>query len=73
MVTAQDLIRLTYRVEVDWNNRTTTGQTLTDYDTLQTSVHNLRQNPEVLEVRVHTYETRTTLVETEVFGSLVGQ
>jgi len=62
-----------YRVEIVWKDRTPTGQTVHNRDIVDSSVEKLRRDPRVLEVRVHTYETRTERVREEVFPTLVGE
>lgn len=66
-----ETVRYSYFIEVLWKNRTSTNQILTEEDSLGSCVYKLQRNPEVLEIHVHTFETRTKLIKEEVFPSRV--
>jgi hypothetical protein len=68
-----DILRYSYRLEIHWKNKTISGQTIMDYDTVQACIRKFQLHPEVLEIRLHTYSTQTVLVREDVFSTLVGE
>jgi hypothetical protein len=68
-----DTLRYSYRLEILWKNKTSSGQTIMDYDTVQACIRKFQLHSEVLEIRLHTYETRTVLAREETFSGLRGE
>ena len=63
-----ETLRYAYRVNVGWKKGGTSGNTLTDLTTAQDTVERYRRDPEVTEVELLTFETRTVCVRQERFA-----